>query len=90
MRHAILDDNAYKVVKYGLIIATLIILVLPWINKKQLNYWLIGTYLLIFGDWLATFFQHHSVNVVLALVLGYLIDIIVCVGLLFYTMIINV
>ena len=89
MRHALLSDSLYKKMGYASIVVILIILVLPWINQKQLNYWLISFYLFILGDWLCTFLQHHSINFVLGLLIGYVIAIIVCFLLLFYTIIVN-
>lgn len=85
MRHSLLNNKAYKFLKYGLIFGIIIILILPWINQKQLNYWLIGLYLFMLGDWLCTFLQHHRINVVIGLIVGYIISLIVCVLLLFYT-----
>ena len=81
MRHALLNDKAYKSLRYALSVVGIIILILPWMNQKQLNYWLIGLYLFMLGDWLCTFLQHHSVNVLI----GYIAAIIVCFLLLFYT-----
>lgn len=89
MRHALLKNSAYKSIGYALIIVVLIILILPWINQKQLNYWLIGFYLFMLGDWSCTFLQHHSVPLALGLLIGYVIAIIVCFLLLFYTIIVN-
>ena len=89
MRHALLNDSAYKSIGYALIIVVLIILTLPWVNQKQLNYWLIGFYLFMLGDWSCTFLQHHSVSLALGLLIGYVIAIIVCFLLLFYTIIVN-
>lgn len=85
MRHALLNDKVYKSLRYALIVVGIIILILPWMNQKQLNYWLIGLYLFMLGDWLCTFLQHCSVNVLI----GYIAAIIVCFLLLFYTISIN-
>lgn len=89
MRHALLNDKAYKSLRYALIVVGIIILILPWMNQKQLNYWLIGLYLFMLGDWLCTFLQHCSVNVLIDLLIGYIVAIIVCFLLLFYTISIN-
>ncbi|NRO83421.1 hypothetical protein [Lactobacillus helveticus] len=89
MRHALLNDSAYKSIGYASIVVILIILVLPWMNQKQLNYWLIGFYLFMLGDWICTFLQRHSITLVLGLLIGYVIAIIVCFLLLFYTIIVN-
>ncbi|OUQ56449.1 hypothetical protein B5E44_05350 [Lactobacillus gallinarum] len=89
MRHALLNDKVYKSLRYALIVVGIIILILPWMNQKQLNYWLIGLYLFMLGDWLCTFLQHCSVNVLIGLLIGYIVAIIVCFLLLFYTISIN-
>ena len=89
MRHALLNDKVYKSLRYALIVVGIIILILPWMNQKQLNYWLIGLYLFMLGDWLCTFLQHGSVNVLIGLLIGYIVAIIVCFLLLFYTISIN-
>lgn len=83
MRHALLNDKVYKSLRYALIVVGIIILILPWMNQKQLNYWLIGLYLFMLGDWLCTFLQHCSVNVLIGLLIGYIAAIIVCFLLLF-------
>lgn len=89
MRHTLLNDKVYKSLRYALIVVGIIILILPWMNQKQLNYWLIGLYLFMLGDWLCTFLQHCSVNVLIGLLIGYIVAIIVCFLLLFYTISIN-
>ena len=89
MRHALLNDKVYKSLRYALIVVGIIILILRWMNQKQLNYWLIGLYLFMLGDWLCTFLQHCSVNVLIGLLIGYIVAIIVCFLLLFYTISIN-
>ena len=89
MRHALLNDKVYKSLRYALIVVGIIILILPWMNQKQLNYWLIGLYLFMLGDWLCTFLQHCSVNVLIGLLIGYIVAMIVCFLLLFYTISIN-
>lgn len=83
MRHALLNDKVYKSLRYALIVVGIIILILTWMNQKQLNYWLIGLYLFMLGDWLCTFLQHCSVNVLIGLLIGYIAAIIVCFLLLF-------
>lgn len=84
MRHSLLNHKAYKVVGYGLIIGIIILLILPWINQKQLAYWGTGLYLFMLGDWICTFLQHHGRGVVSGLIVGYILSLVACILLLFY------
>lgn len=85
MRKSLLNPKAYKLIAYALVVGIIVILILPLLRQKTWGYSLIGIYLFLLGDWLCTFLQHRSVNLVISLILGYVISFVVCIILTFYT-----
>lgn len=87
MRESLLSPKLYQALKYILAVTLIIILILPLpaINQKKINYWLVGSYCLVLGDWLATWMQHHHIHWVISIIMGYVIAFIICIILYFYT-----
>ncbi len=89
MKKALLTPNAYKKLGYVLLVVTLITLTLPLIHQFKLNYWLISCYILLLGDWLATFLQKHSWNWVISIIFGYFFALVIGFILVAYTICIS-
>lgn len=89
VREQFLTDSAYKIVTYLLIIGLGIILVLSWIKMKDVNYWIIGIYFLILGDWICTFLQKRSWNVILSIILGGILSFVIGILFLLYNALIK-
>ena len=84
MKKILLPPKTYKYLGLALIFVTILILLWPWLSSNSIIYWIIGLYLIFFGDWLVTFLERHSINAVLSLILGYTLAFIVVIALCFY------
>ena len=84
MRKAVLNPKAFKIVKYIIIVGLILILIFPLIHLQNIASWINGAVLLISGDWLCTFLQHHSINVTVGLIIGYTLSVIISALLFFY------
>lgn len=84
IKEQFLTNKAYGILKYVLLIATCVILLLPWLHLRQANSWIIGLYFLALSDLICTFLQKRAMNVYLSLILGVGISAIAGIILLFY------
>lgn len=88
VRESLLNNRAFKIVGYLSLILLIIVLIAPILpsfpyKEKVMNF-IAGIFFFAFADWLVTFLQHHSVNVVISFIVGYTLALIIGVLLLFY------
>ncbi|WEV38786.1 hypothetical protein OZX58_00505 [Lactobacillus sp. ESL0680] len=86
MREAILNPKGYKFAWLITIIVLLGILIIPWFKLFDFSVSLIGTYLMLLVDPLATFFQKHRIIGPIAILLAFALGMITSAILFFYAM----
>lgn len=89
VRESLLTNRAFKIVGYLSLISLIIVLIAPILPSfpykgKVINF-IAGIFFFAFGDWLVTFLQHHSVNAIISIIVGYTLALIIGVLLMFYS-----
>lgn len=85
-KYETLSPKVYKWLKILSVVELLLILICPWFKLFDFSTIVLGFYLLDVMDIVATFFQRKNMNSFIAIILGLIISVIICIILFFYAM----
>lgn len=84
VRESFLTDEAYKIVGYILVVGIIVTVTLPLVGVAKISYWLTDVCFFLLMAWFTTFFQRHSLNWVLSLIIGATVSLIISIALTIY------